>query len=209
MLHAIVGPHWRRAGPHLPIQVIRRVAVLGVRAGACAVIAVNLHQADLAQLAFLDDGVPGFDEMRCAAALGADLDDALVFAGRGEHGLAFDDIHADRFLHIDIGAGLDRGNHRQGVPMVGRGDQDDVEVPFLEHLAIIRVSARLLFRELAGGDDFGCLRKHVLIDIAERDDLDRRDLNQTEQVTLAIPAAADQTNALLPAWELCGIAAQG
>ncbi len=173
------------------------------------VIAVDLDQADLAQLAFLDDGVPGFDEMRRAAALRADLDDALVFARGGEHSLAFDDIDADRLLHIDIRAGLDRGDHRQGVPVVGRGDQDDVEVLLLEHLAVIGVGAGLLLRELARGDDIGRLSEHLLIDVAERDDLDRRDLDQTEQVALAVPAAADETNALLPVCELCGIAAQG
>ena len=66
--------------------------------------------------------------MRRAAALGANLHHALVLAGGGEHGLALDDIDADRLLHIDVRPGLDRRDHRQGVPVVGRADQDDVEV---------------------------------------------------------------------------------
>ena len=37
--------------------------------------------------------------------------------------------------------------------------------------------------------------EHLLIDIAQRHDLDRRNLNETEQIDLAVPAAADQADA--------------
>jgi len=49
-----------------------------------------------------------------------------------------------------------------------------------------------------------------LIDIAESDDLDRRDLDQAEDVGLAVPPAADQAD---PDWrpvrEWCGVAVGG
>jgi len=35
----------------------------------------------------------------------------------------------------------------------------------------------------------------VLIDIAQRDDIDRRDLDEAEQIGLAIPTASDQSHA--------------
>jgi hypothetical protein len=38
------------------------------------------------------------------------------------------------------------------------------------------------------------LGEHLLVDVAERDDLDRRNLDQPQQVALAIPAGADQPN---------------
>ena len=97
------------------------------------VVAIDLDQTDLAELAFLDDPVAGFDEVGRAAALRSHLHHALVLARGGDHGLAFDHIDADRLLHVDIGAGLDGGDHGQGVPVVGRGDQDDVEVLLREH----------------------------------------------------------------------------
>ena len=100
------------------------------------------------------------------------------------------------FCDVDVGPGLDGGDHRQGVPVVGRGDQDDVEVLLLEHLAVVGVGARLLLRGLAGGDHVGGLGQHLLVDVAERDDLDGRDLDEPEQVALAVPAAADQADAL-------------
>ena len=46
------------------------------------------------------------------------------------------------------------------------------------------------------GDHVGGLGEHLLVDVAERDDLDRRDLDQPEQVALAVPAGADQADAL-------------
>ena len=101
------------------------------------IVTVDLHESDLAELAFLDDPVAGLDEVRRAAPLGADLDDPLVLAGGGDHGLTLDHVDADRLLHIDVGAGLDGGDHRQGVPVVGRGDQDDVQVFLRQHLAVV------------------------------------------------------------------------
>ena len=59
---------------------------------------------DLAELALLDDSVARLDQMRRAPALRADLHHALVLAGRGQHRLAFRNVHADRLLHVDIHA---------------------------------------------------------------------------------------------------------
>ena len=106
----------------------------GLSLRAHVVVAVDLDEADLAELAFLDDPVAGLDEVRRAAALRADLHDAAVLAGGGEHRLALDHVHADRLLHVDVGPGLDGGDHGQRVPVVGRGDEDDVEVLLGEHL---------------------------------------------------------------------------
>ncbi len=103
------------------------------------IVAVHLDQADLAELPLADDPVAGLDQVRRAAALRADLHDPLVLAGRGQHGLALGHVDADRLLHVDVGARLDGRDHRQGVPVVGRGDQDDVEVLLLEHLAVVAV----------------------------------------------------------------------
>ena len=51
----------------------------------------------------------------------------------------------------------------------------------------------------------GGLGEHLLVDVAERDDLDRRDLDQPEQVALAVPAGADQADPLARVGELLGI----
>ena len=71
------------------------------------------------------------------AALRAELDDAVVFAGGGDGQLAFARIVAGGFFDIDVlagGAAEDRGG---GVPVIGRGAEQDVDVFVVEGLAEI------------------------------------------------------------------------
>ena len=79
--------------------------------------------------------------------------------------------------------------------MIRRGDFHNVEILFLEHLAVISVEPWLLLGLLPVGDPLGGIGEHVLVDVAQRDDLDRRDLNETEQVGFAVPASADEADA--------------
>ena len=181
--------------PHFVIEVLRRLAIRRILRRAHVVVAVDFDVADLAELARLDDVVAGVDEMRRAAPLRADLDDALVLARGGDHRLTFDDVDTDRFLHVDVGAGFNGGDHCQGVPVIGRGNLDDVEIFFLEHLAVVGIGARLLLRLLPRGRRCRHLGEHCPIDVAQRDDFDWRDLNESEQVGFAVPAAADETDA--------------
>ncbi len=136
------------------------------------------------------------DEVWRAAALHPDLHDAFVLPRRRQHCLAFADVDADRLLDVDIGAGLDCLDHRQRMPVVGRRDEDDVEVLLREHLAVVAVGARGLFRRLARGDLGGGIGEHAGIDVTERDHLDGRDLQQPEQVAFAVPPRADQSDPL-------------
>ena len=194
MHQLVVRAHRRRAGPHVVIEIGRRIGIGGIIGGAHVVVAVDLDQADLSQQPGLDDTVDGLHQVRRAAPLRAHLHHALMLSRGGQHGLAFDDVDTDGLLHVDIGPGLDGGDHGQGVPVIRRRDLDDVEVFLLEHLAIVVVEARLLFGALAGGDEIGGLGQHLLVHVAERDDFDRCDLHQTQDVALTVPARADQTD---------------
>ena len=138
--------------------------------------------------------VAGFDQVRRAAPLGADLDDAAQLACGLQHGLAFDHVDADRLLQVEVGPGLHGGDRGKRVPVVGRGDQNDVEILLRQHLAVVAIGARRFLRSLARGHDLGGLGQHLAIDVAQRDDLDRLDLDQPQEVALAVPAAADQSN---------------
>ena len=198
----VVGPHRRRPGPQLVVEVGRRGRVGRVLRRPHRVVAVDLDQPDLAELAFADDAIAGGDQVRRAAALHADLDDALVLARRRQHRLAFADVDADRLLDVDVAAGLGRRDHRQRVPVIGRGDQRDVDVLLIEQLLIVLVGARPLLRQLALGAHVGALVEQVRVGVAERHHLDRRHLQQPEQVGLAVPAGADQRDALLHVGEL-------
>ena len=60
--------------------------------------------------------------------------------------------------------------------MVRRADQDDVEILLPEHLAIVAVRARLFPRLLAGATMSAAPASMLLVDVAERNDLNRRHL---------------------------------
>ena len=207
MDHRVVRPSGRGAGPHRVIQVRRRIGVGRVGRVAHVVITIDLDERDFAELPFADDPVARLDQVRRAPALGADLHDPLVLASGGEHRLAFADVDADRLLDINVGPALDGRDHRQGVPVVGRGDQDEVKVFAAEHLAVVGEQRRRLLRLLPRGDQLGRVGEHRLVHVAERDDLDGRDLDQAEEVGLAVPARADQSHApRLAVVELCALA---
>ena len=68
--------------------------------------------ADFAEHAGVDDVLLRLDQVRRALALRADLHDALVLPRRGDHRLAFQHVAADRLLHVNVRARLDRRDHR-------------------------------------------------------------------------------------------------
>jgi hypothetical protein len=82
------------------------------------VVAADVHLSYFAQHAGADDIIFGFDEVRGAFSLRADLQYAIVFARGGHHRFAFEDVAADGFLHVDIGAAFDCRDHLQGMPVI-------------------------------------------------------------------------------------------
>jgi len=79
--------------------------------------------------------------------------------------------------------------------MIWRADEDDVVFFLAKHLAVVLETARLLLRLLPLAHELRGFGEHVLVRITERDDLDRRDLNQPADIALAIPSTADQSDA--------------
>jgi hypothetical protein len=159
------------------------------------VVAVDFHQADLAELTLAHDPVARFHQVRRAAPLRTDLHHAFVLSCGGEHRLAFHHVDGDRLLAIDMCAGLHSGDHIQRVPVVRRAHQDDIEVLLRKHGAVVGERARFLVRGLALGHQVRSFRQHAAVYIAERDHLHRRHLNQPEEVALAIPSTADHADA--------------
>ena len=124
--HRAVAPQRRRAAPEVPIQPrLRRFFRQVARAAGIAEAAFDLLN--------LADHAVAHQFARHAKFLhgalhGAGLQDAFV----GRHGLenfdGFVDVVRQRLLAIDILAGAQRGECRNGVPVVGRGDADGVDV---------------------------------------------------------------------------------
>jgi len=195
---AVVGPQRSRAGPHFVIEKVRHGLDGRISVGPHVIVATDVDVRDLSQQAGIDDVLFGIDQVRRALALRADLDHAAQFTGRRQHGFALEDVHADRLLDVHIRPGLHRIQCVQGMPMVRAADEHDIQVLFLEHLAMIAVGAGHFLGFLPLADQLGCFGPQLLVGIAQRDDVDRCNLDQAEQVVLAVPAGTDQSDSFRP-----------
>src|SRR5258708_1107121 len=139
MCNRVIGAHWRRPGPHIPIQVLRRRLARRVGVVAHVVVTVNLRQGDFAEFSFTDDRIPSFNKVRSASSLCSNLDNPLVLPGSGHHGLALGNIHTYRLLAKNIRPRLAGSYHGQSMPVVRRGDKAYIQVLFLKHFSVIVV----------------------------------------------------------------------
>ena len=128
----VVRPHRRRPGPHVVIKLLRSLCIGGVASVAHVVITAHLGVGDIPKQPCIHDRLLGLHQVRCAAALCADLHHAIVLAGGGQHRLTFDHIDTRRLLNVDIAPGFDGINHRQRVPMIRRRDQHQIEFILLK-----------------------------------------------------------------------------
>jgi hypothetical protein len=70
------------------------------------------------------------------------LNDPVVFPGRFDHFASFPDIMTARLFHICIFTRLAGPDHRKGVPVVGRGDADHVDILIVHHPAQVLLQHR-------------------------------------------------------------------
>ena len=82
--------------------------------------------------------------------------------------------------------------------MVRSRDQNDIEIAGPQHLSVIGERLRPLSIALPRGHHLSRLAEHATIDVTKRNDFHRGDLNEPEQIGLAIPSTADQANTRRP-----------
>lgn len=161
--------------------------------GTHGVIAAHLHMTDRSQKSSIHDLFLGVDQMRSTLPLRSDLHNAFVFSCCGKNRFAFHHVHTDGFLKIHVRTRFNRGNSVKGVPVIGRSDQNNIQILFRKHLAIVPVGPRLLFGLLPLRGDLDGFGEHLGIHIANRYHLYRGNLNQSPQVALAVPSGADES----------------
>ena len=121
-----------------------------------------------------------------ADALAADLNDAIGGA-RGLDDLRPIGVDVDhRLLEVDVLAGLHRIDGGRLVPVVGRRDQDGIDILARENLAVV-----------AGGEDVRppellAVGQAAVIAIGHGDEFDSRNLYRDAGIVLALDAGADQ-----------------
>src|SRR5438445_529307 len=103
-----------------------------------------------------------------APALRSGLADALVTFSSLDDAPAFADVVADRLLNVDMLAGLETPDGRQGVPVVGGRDADNVDRLVVEDAADVLLVLRGLVLGPFGGRHR--LADHRLIAIADGGD---------------------------------------
>src|SRR5262249_21949335 len=121
--------------PQIVIDALgNRLLAVDLADRAARLVAEAAGDADLAELA----GTDVFHRLPHAghrAALRAGLANLFVLAGRLDDPPAFADVMADRLFHVDVLAGLQGPDGRQGVPVIGRGDGDDIDILVFDHSA--------------------------------------------------------------------------
>src|SRR5262249_53261190 len=124
-----------RAAPQVVVHRRRRLLrAVHLADAAPRLVAQAAGQRDLAELALVEE-VHGRARAGHAAAVGAGLTDAVVPAGRLDDPPALADVVADRLLDVNVLAGLDGPDGHERVPVVRRGDADDVDALVVEQLA--------------------------------------------------------------------------
>ena len=122
---------------------LSELVVPPLAAVAIAVIAgLALH--DVADLA-LGDHLVGHAPAGVGGRLHAHGEDLLGLLGRLGDAAGLVDRVRHRLFAVDVLAGLHGVDRHLGVPVVGRGDQDDVDVLVVKDLAVVLGDAVLVF----------------------------------------------------------------
>ena len=175
MIGGVVGPMRGRTEPEVPVEFVRKGRGVGgpgsplgtpggMAPGVVGKVAPGIDLADLA-----DGAVPNpfADEADAFAgvALVAHLSGEFALARGLGQGAGLVDIVSERFLEVNVFAGLEGGQGDDGMGVVGRGDHDRLDVLlFIEHLAVVGPDSCLgIFFE-----DFGGV---VVVHVAQGDDV--------------------------------------
>ena len=96
----------------------------------------QVHFVNLAEHAGLDNLEP-LEELRHAALLHADLNDPLAFVLSADDGCSLGYFVRERFLDIDVLAGLAGVDRHRDMPVIGRSDEHGVDVAAFENLVVV------------------------------------------------------------------------
>ena len=116
-----------------------------------------------------------------------------MFTRHVDHDPSLGNCQAERFLDVNVFAGLAGFDRNVGVPVIRRGHNHRVDIIAVEDAAkVLRVQVRLLVRPaddfIAGLFDLG------LVDVTERHALDVLESKSVAQIASPHTSAADQSD---------------
>ena len=169
-----VGNVGRGADPEIVVELGRRRRD-GLLAEGLGEIVVTVRQADLDAPDFSQTAVPdklgGAVEVLDRALPGAGLPDPAVALDGLAHGAALAELVEEGLLAVDVEPGPGGGDGQDGVPVVGHGDRDGVEVAAEQELAEIVVGGAIRVAVLFIDDALGLLQM-VFVEVADGHPLD-------------------------------------
>lgn len=183
---AVEGLFGGGAEPEVEVHVAGDFFVGFVADAPAGFAAVAFGDKEFAVLAAVNGG-DLLGPAAAGAALGAVLNDAVVFAGGFNALAAFEDVVAAGFLNINVFAGLASPDGDEGVPVVGGGNGDGVDVVVFQKLANVGVGGDFVgvvffqFSDSAADD--------VFVNVAEGGDADAG--NAAEAVDVRASASVD------------------
>ena len=162
----MVGPLRGRSEPEVIVERRRHGRRLGCRClGLQSATSSRVHTRDASERA----GLHQLDDAPVVGVVVVDviahLADALVFERRIGHHPAFGHAIAQRLLDEDVLARLERPHRRNRVPVIGRDDDDRIDLAIFEHAAEVAEGFRLVPADLL---DLGDRAIEVIaIDVAD------------------------------------------
>ena len=192
-----VGDEWARAAPAIPVEAgLHFGGGLGVGRGGIA--EGDVDGVDAAEDAVADE-FAGDPEFFGGALLRAGLENAFGLAGLLHELDSFVNVMGERLLAVDVFASAHGGDGDIGVPVIGCGDDDGVDIFASDHLAkiIVGVAAAVGFAGLFRVrivDAFLGVQATGRVDIAHREDFDVIAIDKATEVAAHLFAHADATD---------------
>ena len=152
----------------------------------CAIaVPPGAGEGDFTEPAGIEIVAFGLEVMLAGALLHAYLTDAIVDARGLDDERAFFDFEGERFFDVDIFTGIERIDGDAGVPMVGRGDEDDVDLFRFEKFAMFLIAFG------AGGLGLGLVDAGI-VDVAHGGDVDAVGFLESAHNTFTAAACTDE-----------------
>ena len=192
-----VGDEWARAAPAIPVEAgLHFGGGLGVGRGGIA--EGDVDGVDAAEDAVADE-FAGDAEFFGGALLRAGLENAFGLAGLLHELDSFVNVMGERLLAVDVFASAHGGDGDIGVPVIGCGDDDGVDIFASDHLAkiIVGVAGAIGFSGLFRiriVDAFLRVQAAGRIDVAHREDFDVIAIDKAAEVTAHLFAHTDATD---------------
>src|SRR5690606_17711916 len=132
------------------------------------------------------------NQMGCASPLRPYLNLSVVLPRGIEYRLAFKHINADRFLQIQVCAGRDGVNSLTRMPVIRRTNEDKIQFMICQHFPVISVQSWHPLGDLSFADELPRFFQVIFVYVTHCNNIYIADLEEPEEVTLAVPSGADQ-----------------